>query len=133
MAKANKTASTAMTMTLYREQGFTVWKTEYYFKQPGMPFGRRKDLLGFIDVLAFNKDEIIGVQDTSLTNMGARKKKILASPYAWDWLQNPHRTIEVVGWKKYDKPVDRKYWRPTVKEITLADFTNGRPEESDEN
>lgn len=132
MAKACKTASTAMTMKLYREQDYTVWKTEYYFKQPGMAFGRRKDLLGFIDVLAFTDDETIGVQDTSHSNMGARRKKILASAYAWDWLQHPDRKIHIVGWKKYDKPVERKYWRPTVKEITIKDFADGRPEDSDE-
>ena len=126
-----KTASTQMTMRHYEEQGFSTWKCEYYFKQPGMPFGRRKDLLGFIDILAFNNDEWIGVQDTSKTNMRAREKKILASPYAWDWLLNPSHLIHVVGWKKYDKPVDRKYWRPTVKEITLGDFVDGRPIEAE--
>lgn len=122
-----KTASTQMTMRHYEAEGYSVVKTEYWFKQPGMPFGRRKDLLGFIDILAFSGVEWIGVQDTSKTNMRAREKKILASPYAWDWLQNPHHRIHIVGWKKYDKPVDRKYWRPTVKEITLEDFTDGRP------
>ena len=101
-----KTASTQMTMRHYEDQGFHTWKCEYYFKQPGMPFGRRKDLLGFID--------------------------ILACPYAWDWLLNPSHRIHVVGWKKYDKPVNRKYWRPTVKEITLEDFVDGRPIEAED-
>lgn len=111
------------TKDVYEADGYQVKKTEHW-----NAFARKKkDLLGFIDALAWKTVEWVAIQETSVDNMSTRRKKILASPYAWDWLQNPHHRIHVVGWKKYDKPVDRKYWRPTVKEITLADFTDGRP------
>lgn len=125
MAKANKTASTKRTMDYYRDQGYAVEKTERWCSFSN----RRKDFLGFIDVMVWKGPQWFGIQDTSTGNMGARRKKILASPYAWDWLQCEEHHIFVIGWKKYDKPVERKYWRPTVKEITIADFPNGRPEE----
>lgn len=35
-----------------RRNGWTVAKTEYYMKHPGMPFGRRVDVWGFGDLLA---------------------------------------------------------------------------------
>lgn len=115
-----KTATTTYTMKLFRKFGYTVWKTEYWCS-----FSRkRKDLLGFIDVIAFDEGEIIGVQDTSVGNMRARVKKILASPLAWDWLQEDSRTIIVVGWEKV-----KNRWTYREEEILLSDFKEGRPNE----
>ena len=115
-----KTATTTYTTKLFKKYGYTVWKTEYW----DMRVRRRKDLLGFIDVLAFDENETIGVQDTSVNGMGARIKKILASPYAWDWLQEDSRTIIVIGWHKVNNR-----WRYKDEEIRLTDFKNGRPDE----
>ena len=115
-----KTSTTRHTMKLFWKYNYVVWKTEYWCS-----FSRkRKDLLGFIDVLAFDENEIIGIQDTSAGNMGARVKKILASPLAWDWLQDPTRTIIVVGWKKV-----KNRWVHEEEEIRLGDFKDGRPNE----
>ncbi len=117
-----KTATTTHTMKLFRKYGYKVWKTEYWCS-----FSRkRKDLLGFIDVIAFDEVETIGIQDTSAGNMGARVKKILASPLAWDWLQEESRTIIVVGWKKV-----KNRWTHTDREIMLSDFKEGRPNDPD--
>jgi len=114
-----KTATTTHTLKMYRKYGYTVWKTEYWCS-----FSRkRKDLLGFIDVLAFDENEIIGIQDTSVGNMKARIKKILASPLAWDWLQDESRTIIVLGWEKVGGR-----WKHKDHEVRLGDFTDGRPE-----
>lgn len=129
MAKKKKAPNYyTKTKDVYETHGYQIKKTEYW-----NGFARkRKDLLGFIDALAWKSVEWVGIQETSVSNMRAREKKILSCPYAWDWLLNPSHRIHVVGWKKYDKPVDRKYWRPTVKEITLEDFVDGRPIEAED-
>jgi hypothetical protein len=111
-------------MQHYRDGGYVVWKTEHWCS-----FSRkRKDLLGFIDVLAFNDDIMIGVQDTTWGQVSARKKKILASPLAWDWLGSSERTIEIIGWKAPDKDKGRHRWEHKILHITLEDFIHGRPE-----
>jgi len=88
-----KGASCARTMAIYRKDYPVVWKVEYW-----CGFSRkRKDLLGVFDVIAFNDELIVGIQDTTWGQTGTRRKKILASPLAWEWLQSPHRTIEIIG------------------------------------
>ena len=122
---SSKGASCVRTMDLYRSLGYTVWKMEHWCH-----FSRkRKDFLGFIDVLAFDDEKIIGIQDTTWGQTAARKKKILASPLAWDWLQCPSRVIEIVGHKAPDKAKGRHRWEHKIIEIILEDFTDGRPHE----
>lgn len=84
--------------------------------------GRRIDLFGFIDIVAL-RDGIVGIQTTTTGNAPARKTKILTecSEAAKAWLK-AGGIIEVWGWKKYAKAIDRKFWRPTVTEITADDF-----------
>ena len=112
-------------MDIYRNLGYTAWKVEYWCNFSK----KRKDFLGIIDVLVFNDQEIVGVQDTTWGQTSARRRKILASPLAWDWLQNPHRRIETIGLKEPDKSVGRHRWEHKIIPITLEDFPNGRPEE----
>ena len=120
-----KGSSCARTMAIYRKLGYTVEKVEYW-----CGFSRkRKDFLGIIDVIAFNDSIIIGVQDTTWGQVSVRRKKILASPLAWEWLQSPHRTIEIIGHKEPDKSVGRHRWEHKVIPITQEDFKNGRPDE----
>lgn len=118
-----KGASCARTMKIYRDLGLTVWKVEYW-----CGFSRkRKDFLGIIDVVAFDNTTIIGIQDTTWGQTGTRRSKILASPLAWEWLQSPHRTIEIIGHKAPDKEKGRHRWEHKIIPITLEDFTNGKP------
>lgn len=118
-----KGASCARTMALYRKDYPVVWKVEYW-----CGFSRkRKDFLGVLDVLAFNDEIIVGIQDTTWGQTSVRRKKILASPLAWEWLQSPHRTIEIIGHKAPDKSKGRHRWEHKVIPITLEDFTDGRP------
>ena len=63
---------------------------------------QRKDLFGFIDILALNGPDTIAVQSTSWGNVSARAKKIadsehLAAVRAAGW------TILIHGWKKNAK------------------------------
>ena len=118
-----KGASCARTMDLYRKGYPVVWKVEYWCSFSH----KRKDLLGVFDVIALDKERIVGIQDTTWGQVSIRKKKILASPLAWEWLQSPARTIEIVGHKAPDKDKGRHRWEHKVIHITLEDFTDGRP------
>ena len=47
---------------------------------------------------------------------------------AWMFNVNPSRISAIANgksWKKYKKAVDRKFYRPTIKELKLEDFTHG--------
>lgn len=93
-----------------RDREFEVEVVEHW-----NPFARiRKDLFGFIDLLAIHKVtfQTIGVQTTSYTNIGARKKKILESKF-FPIVKAAGWKIIVQGWRKNTK----KRWE--VKEIEL--------------
>jgi hypothetical protein len=119
-----KGASCARTLDHYRKIGWPiVWKVEHWCS-----FSRkRKDLLGFIDVLVAGDLITLGVQDTTWGQVSARKRKILASPLAYDWLKSPNRQVEIIGWKAPDKLKGRHRWEHKIVEITLKDFIHGRP------
>ena len=63
---------------------------------------RRKDLFGFVDVLACAGSETIAVQTTSWNNVSARAKKMSESPYL-DCLRRAGWKVLIHGWKKNDK------------------------------
>jgi hypothetical protein len=109
---------TQRTLDHYRGLNYDIQVTERW-----CPHSRkRKDLFNFIDLLAIDDDETLAIQATSTGNMSARVKKILGLPAAWRWLQVPDRKIVVIGWKKYAKPVNRKFWRPTIRHLTTEDW-----------
>lgn len=98
---------TQRTLKKMRDEGYTAEVTEHW-----NPFAKiRKDLFGFIDVMAVGNGKIIGVQTTSYSNISARVKKILASPH-YPTLKDAGFEIHVHGWKK----VGARY-QVTVKEL----------------
>ena len=114
---------TARTLEYYRGYGVDIDVVERWV--PGAQI--RKDLFGFIDLVAILGEKTVGVQATSTGNIGARIKKILALPVARRWVEAPSRTLLVIGWKKYKESGSEgafagKYYRPTERVITLADF-----------
>lgn len=116
-------SETQRTMDWYRKAGYDVAKLEYYLHIPGREHGVRRDAYGFIDILVFDGQFTLAIQATSTSNMGARIKKILALPVAKRWLSTgSNRLIHVIGWKKYVKPINGYWWRPTVTPITLGGF-----------
>ena len=110
---------------MYEKEGYIVDKVEHH----NTFSGKKKDYLNFIDILVFNNEEIVGVQETSWGQTSARRRKILASPLAYDWLQCSNRRIEIIGHKKPDKEKGRHRWEHKIIEVTLEDFVNGRPSE----
>ena len=82
---------------------------------------RRKDLFGFVDIVAVHETSIIAVQCTAYSGISARVNKIVeecAEP-ATAWL-NAGGRIEVWGWRKLIRPINGKSWIPVVKEAKLA-------------
>jgi len=127
---------TAKTATKWRKKGYYVELTEYTLRipDPKTPGGFRvvkKDLHGFVDMVAMNDDEVIYIQPTSWSNMSARLRKIQTGEVGrGQWrirmriiarrlLGFPHVRILIEGWKK-----DKDKWRYVDKErwVTLEDL-----------
>ncbi len=102
-----KTSPTQRTLALCRKAGWTCAITERWNAFAKL----RQDLFGFIDVVAINGNQIIGIQTTSSSNMAARIKKIRELPASAIWLQSGG-AILVHGWKrdKAGKWVCREEW-----------------------
>ena len=110
---AKKTALTAKTMKMLRDDGWFVEKVEYWnaFAK------RRKDLFGIIDVVAIKEGEpgVLGIQVTSKANISARKKKAKEAPELAAWLSCGNRFV-VHGW--FLRATGRRKW--CVKEVDIS-------------
>lgn len=79
----------------YQKLGAFIDKTEHWnaFAK------KRRDLFNIFDFVVIYKDQIIGLQVTSLSNVSARMKKIRESIEAVAWKKAGGRIV-VQGWKK---------------------------------
>jgi hypothetical protein len=59
----------------------------------------RKDLFGFVDILALRDGETLAVQATSYTNISARVNKIASLDAVAD-VRRANWSIWVIGWRK---------------------------------
>jgi hypothetical protein len=59
----------------------------------------RKDLFGFVDILALRDGETLAVQATSYTNISARVTKIASLDAVAD-VRRANWSIWVIGWRK---------------------------------
>lgn len=82
--------------------------------------GKRQDLFGFVDIVAVGLGNPRFIQCTAASGLAARVTKIVTEcrEEAIACLRSRIR-IEAWGWRKYAKPVDRKYWRPVIKVLRL--------------
>lgn len=118
-----------MTLRWIREQGLICDKAEYWNAYAGK-FGQRKDLFGFIDIVALSPDKgIIGIQSTSAGCHSGHRAKIQNSECtenAIEWLKcgKGKTKIWLISWGK--KLVKRggkaRRWTPRLEEITLEDL-----------
>jgi len=85
---------------------------------------KRADAFGFADLIAVRGDETAAIQVTSTSNVASRITKIKteAREAAIRWLKGRDRTIAVIGWRKYAKPVSGRYWRPTIVWLSQKDL-----------
>jgi hypothetical protein len=63
---------TARSLKTMRDRGYTCFVVEHY----NSFMRKRVDLAGFIDILCFGDNEVVGIQATSGSNVSARVKKI---------------------------------------------------------
>lgn len=89
---------TARSLANLRERGYrceVVERFNSFTKQ-------RKDLFGFVDIVAIRENETVGVQTTSGSNMAARITKIAESETVSD-VRKAGWKIFVHGWSKNSK------------------------------
>ncbi len=89
------TSPTQLTLNLLRKEGWTADVTERWI--PGANI--RRDLYGFVDVLAVRGSETLAVQTTSAANVAARIRKIADSPHIAA-VREAGWAVHVHGWKK---------------------------------
>jgi hypothetical protein len=114
---------TARTLKLLRAEGLVVDIAERW-----NPFSRTKrDLFNFADLIGLDvaRKSMWAVQATSMSNMGARVKKIRGEcrEAATAWIGCGGKIL-LVGWAKRGPRGGRKIWTPVRKEITLADLVD---------
>lgn len=125
---------TSRSLALLRDRGEIPWVVERWSVRAsgGKRLGRtlfhlenRVDLYNFGDILSFHPGELgcTVVQTTSYSNVPARKRKILESEAARQWVQDPNRKILIHGWHK-----PKNLWK--VREVVLSakDFRPLDPE-----
>lgn len=106
---------TARTLKLLRDQGYHAEVVERWIPQRRI----RKDLFGFIDIVAIMNGQLLGVQATSGSNVSARVKKIKESPLYRTWLSTG-AYLHVIGWRKLcrrgpnGKRLKSKAWEPLI-------------------
>lgn len=101
--------------------------TERWIPGGGSKFGVRKDLWGFVDMLAMKAGHpIIGVQATSGSNVSARIHKIRSIPLHRTWLECGCR-LQVIGWRKTCRlkadgsKSKQRIWQPVIRELEVED------------
>lgn len=116
---------TERTLEHFRNEGWFIDVSEKWIRSPGMPGGGyRKDLFGFMDMVAMKPGEgIMAIQATSGANTSSRINKIKRECHlaARAWLEAGGR-IQVWGWKYYLKEKEGLHWRSKVTEVEEADL-----------
>jgi len=123
-------SATQRTLRELRNQGRIVDVCERWMVNPKHPAGGfRKDLFGFIDLIALDPERgIVAVQSCG-QSFAAHLRKITDSEcteFVIEWLKSPSRPkLELWSWRKIKKTRGGKamVWRPRVKEITIEDLT----------
>lgn len=89
--------------------------------------GFRKDLFGFIDIVAIFPDCIGAIQSCG-QSFAAHDKKILENEFAPRWLWTDNRIL-LYGWRKLVKKKGGKLkvWKPRIKEYQVEDFPQYKP------
>jgi hypothetical protein len=117
---------TQRTLKELRKRGRTCEVVEKWNQFAG-PYGKRKDLFGYIDIIALDPIKgIVGVQSCGQSH-SEHKKKILGEcrDKAIEWLKCGG-TIELWSWTKRVVVRGKKAmrWTPRVEEITLEMMEN---------
>ena len=114
-------SNTSRTLEYVRSQGWEADKVEQFNPYAGK-FGQRKDLFGFIDIIALTENGITGIQSCG-QSFAEHNRKILENPLALKWLQK-NGNIVLIGWRKIKmkRGGKAKRWSPRIKKYTVDDF-----------
>lgn len=106
-----KTSPTARELAYLRKRGITAQVVEQFNRFSNT----RKDLFGFIDVVALDTTGvdappiIVGIQVTAGSSHAARRSKIEAEPKAYEWLMCGGMIL-LASWSKRGERGKRKTW-----------------------
>ena len=118
---------TSRTLEYIRSQGWIADVAEKFNPYAGK-FGKRKDLFGFIDIVALGENCINGIQSCG-SAFSEHDKKIREDPLvaenALKWLDCGGRIL-LIGWRKTKLKRGGKAmrWTPRIKEYKREDFTD---------
>jgi hypothetical protein len=96
------------TLKELRNRGYLAEKVEQRLPIPGKYVTR--DFLGFIDIIAVSKTQIVGVQATSGSNHANHREKILAESRYLVW-KEAGAAVLLMSWAKKGPRGKRKTWQ----------------------
>lgn len=103
---------TARSLAWLRERRYLADVVERWIAQAGI----RKDLFGFIDLVAIRPGEIVGIQTTTASNLASRLKKAQALPALRTWLASGAGFM-LHGWKRVGSR-----WAVRILEVQAVDL-----------
>ena len=121
---------TQRTLAYLKESGIICGMVERWIPNPKLPGGGiRKDLFGFIDIIAISKaDGVVGIQSCGSDFNGhikkiteERREEVMA------WLE-AGASLQLIGWRKLKrKNADGSwskgfFWTPRIKQIEIIDL-----------
>jgi len=121
---------TQLTLRDNRAMGRLIEICERWQINPKVPGGGyRKDLFGFLDMIALDPDEgIIGIQSCGQSFAAHLKTMVdseMVTPNVIKWLTSPSKPkLELWGWRKLKLKRGGKAlrWCPRIKVITMEDI-----------
>ena len=112
MAKLHTWSRTAK---YYRGLGYRVVKVEYTAR------GRRHDLMGFVDGIAFGVGECLYLQACGGSDFAEHQRKIKETCRAdAERVLLAGNRIILIGWRKLGARGKQRTWQPRIEEITLG-------------
>lgn len=116
---------TQKTTKYLKEQGRIVGKVESFNPYAG-PFGQRKDLFGFIDLITIDPTKgIVAVQSFGEAwSSHVKKLQEERNEEMYEWLR--HAKLELIGWRKVlvKRGGKAKRWFPRIGDVTLDKDNN---------
>ena len=91
------TSPTARAKQKLESEGWKVWLVEQTIRTPRMTF--KRDLFNAFDLLCVREGVTKAIQVTTLSNLGARIKKLAENEYMAD-LRKAGWAMEAWGWRK---------------------------------
>lgn len=105
MPRAKRVTPTQRTLAECRRRGWPCWVVEQTIPHTFI----KRDMFGFIDIVAITPTATIGIQATSGTNHAARMTKARQQPHFAAWLA-AGRMFAVWSWSLRGERGKRKLW-----------------------